>query len=234
MTAGWLEHAATLVANPVVAPVLLCLGFLGLLEEIRTPSFGMAGTAGLLALALFFGSHVVVGLAGVGDLLVFGGGLVLLGIEIFVIPGFGVVGVLGIGGTLAGIYMSLLGASPTTSDYLQAAAVLAFSVLITLLAAWALLRSLPPAARAGGHGIFLPHRGEGGLGLEPERRRAELVGLEGAAITDLRPSGTALFGDERLEVVSGAEWIPAGTPIRIVSAEGYRRVVRPLEAPPPP
>ena len=49
---------------------------------------------------------------------------------------------------------------------------------------------------------------------------------EGVAITSLRPAGVGLFADERVDVVSESEWIEEGTPIRIMSAEGYRHVVR--------
>lgn len=232
-TSGWIEHAATLVATPVVAPFLLCLGFLGLLAEIRTPRFGMAGAAGLLALGLFFASHIAVGLAGVGDVLLVGGGLLLLGVEIFVIPGFGVVGILGALGVLAGTYLSLLGAHPAAGELLRAGLILASAVAVTAVAAWGLLRSLPVDARPGSHGIFLPHRTGGGTELASEGHGGAPVGLEGSAITDLSPSGTALFGEERIEVVSEAGRIPAGTPIRIVAAGGYRRVVCRAEAPGP-
>ena len=57
----------------------------------------------------------------------------------------------------------------------------------------------------------------------------DLVGKLGTAITDLRPSGTALFDDERVDVVSESEWITEGTRVKVVSAEGYRHVVRPIE-----
>jgi membrane-bound serine protease (ClpP class) len=227
---AWMDQAVTLMASPVVAPVLLCLGFLGLLAEIRTPTFGMAGTAGLLALGLFFGSHMLAGLAGVGDIVIVGVGLVLLGLEIFVVPGFRVVGVFGMLVVLAGVYLSLLGPDPSAGDLLRAGFVLSTAVVVTLLIAWALLRSLPPDARAGAGGIFLPHRVASAVGFGPRHRgRGELLGRKGAAITDLRPAGTALFEDERIDVVAESGWIPAGTPIRIVSAEGYRRVVRPLD-----
>ena len=52
----------------------------------------------------------------------------------------------------------------------------------------------------------------------------------GTAITDLRPSGTALFGDERIDVVSESEWITEGTQVRVISAEGYRHIVRAVSA----
>jgi membrane-bound serine protease (ClpP class) len=225
-TLGWMGQAAAFVANPVVAPFLLSLGLLGLLEEIRTPSFGMAGTAGLLALALFFGSQVAVGRAGIGDVLLVGAGLVLLGLEMFVLPGFGLVGILGGLGILAGTYLSLLGSRPVAADFVRAGLVLVSAVALTALTAWTLLRSLPPEARPGGRGIFLPHRGGGGTGLASAGHPTGVVGREGSAITDLSPSGTALFGEERVEVVSESEPIPAGTPVRIVGSGGYRLVVR--------
>jgi membrane-bound serine protease (ClpP class) len=49
------------------------------------------------------------------------------------------------------------------------------------------------------------------------------------ALTDLRPAGTGLFGDERVDVVADSEFISEGEPIRVLSAEGYRCVVRPVK-----
>ncbi|MFW5952117.1 MAG: NfeD family protein, partial [Gemmatimonadota bacterium] len=99
---NWAENAVRFLTHPLVSPFLLSLGFLGLLIEIKTPTFGLAGGAGITALALFFGGHYLVGLAGWEELLLLGAGLVLLAIEVFVVPGFGIFGLLGIGGVLAG------------------------------------------------------------------------------------------------------------------------------------
>ncbi len=55
-----------------------------------------------------------------------------------------------------------------------------------------------------------------------------MLGREGVAMTDLRPAGTVLIGEERVDAVSESEWIEDGTVIRVVSSEGYRLVVRPL------
>ena len=57
------------------------------------------------------------------------------------------------------------------------------------------------------------------------------MGREGEALTDLRPSGTVLIGEERVDAVSESEWIEEGTEVRVVSSEGYRLVVRPLLEP---
>jgi membrane-bound serine protease (ClpP class) len=224
--ANWAEHAVRFFSSPIVAPFLLALGFLGLLVEIKMPHFGMAGVAGLLALSLFFGSHLIVGLAGVGDVIVFGVGLIFLGIEVFLIPGFGVFGVLGVLGVLGGLYLSLMGAFPTTADFARAGLILTTTVLLIAVTAWAMIRTLPHSARLARSGIFLLRRADRAEGYTTAPSRKDLVGVIGKAITDLRPSGTGLFGDERIDVVSEAAWITEGTPIRIISAEGYRHVVR--------
>jgi membrane-bound serine protease (ClpP class) len=225
---NWAERIVRFFSHPIVAPFLLSLGFLGLIAEIKTPSFGMAGIAGLLALALFFGSHLIVGLAGLEDVLVFGAGMVLLGVEVFVIPGFGLFGVLGSVGVVAGLYMALLGGLPTAPDFTRAGMVLTTTILLILVSAWVVIRSLPGSSRLARSGVFLLTRTDRDVGYESAPHRADLVGREGTALTDLRPSGTALIGDERVDVVSESEWIPAGTPVRVVTAEGYRHVVRPV------
>jgi membrane-bound serine protease (ClpP class) len=217
-------------SNPVVAPFLLTLGFLGLITEIKTPSFGMAGAAGLLSLSLFFGSHLIVGLAGLEDLIIFGIGLALLGVEVFLIPGFGLFGIIGALGMLAGLYLAMIGSLPTSADFTRAGLVLSTTVLLIVVTAWVMIRSLPGSSRLAKSGIFLLQRTDHALGYESAAPRRDLVGVVGKAITDLRPSGTGLFGDERIDVVSESEWITEGTPIKIVSAEGYRHVVRPVPA----
>ncbi len=223
---NWAEQIVRFFSHPVVAPFLLSLGFLGLIAEIKTPAFGMAGFAGILSLGLFFGSHLIVGLAGMEDLLVFGAGALLVGVEVFVIPGFGLFGVAGIAALVAGLYMSMLGSLPTASDFGTAGMVLTTTVLLVLVSAWALVRSLPRSSRLAKSGIFLLQRTDRAIGYESAEVRDDLIDSIGTAITDLRPSGTAMFGDERIDVVSESEWIKEGTPVRVISAEGYRHIVR--------
>lgn len=224
---NWAERLVRFLTNPVLTPLLLSLGFLGLLIEVKTPGFGLAGGAGLLSLGLFFGSHYLVGLAGLEELLVLGLGLVLLGIEVFVVPGFGVFGILGILGIVGGIYMSLLGQFSTVVDYTTAAGVIATSIILVLITAWAIVRTLPSNSRLARSGILLGQRTSRETGYLSAAARVELVGLEGTAVTDLRPAGVGIFGDERIDVVAETGWIEEGTPIRIIRAEGYRHVVRP-------
>ena len=223
---NWAERLVRFFSSSLVSPFLLSLGFLGLLIEIRTPTFGLAGTMGLISLGLFFGSNMIVGLAGLEDVLIVGAGLVLLGIEAFIVPGFGIFGVAGVVAILTGLYMSLLGNIPTMPDFTRAAWVLTSSMLLLIGSAWALIRTLPSSSRLAESGIFLLAKTTSATGYESAEVRSDLVGKHGTAITDLRPAGTALIGDERIDVVSESEWISAGTPVKVLSAEGYRHIVR--------
>ncbi|MEE8147707.1 MAG: NfeD family protein, partial [Longimicrobiales bacterium] len=228
MEVNWAERIVRLLSHPVVSPFLLSLGFLGLVIEIKTPGLGLAGGAGLLALSLFFGSHLIIGLAGLEELLIFGAGAVLLAVEVFVIPGIGLFGLLGGAGIVAGLYLSLMGDAAFVDDLARAGWILSTAFFIVLITGWVLLKRLPRSDRLFRAGILLASRTDKEIGYEAALTRPDLVGSEGVAITDLRPSGTGLFQDERLDVVSESEWIEEGTPIRVVSSEGYRHVVRPF------
>ena len=228
MNVNWAERVVRLLSHPVVAPFLLSLGFLGLVIEIKTPGVGLAGAAGILSLSLFFGSHLIIGLAGMEELLIFGGGALLIAFEVLVVPGFGIFGVLGAAGVLAGVYMSMVGNTALAEDLTQAGWVLSTTVAVILVMGWALLKQLPRSQRLFRSGVFLAS-GTEATGQQPALERASLVGSQGVAITDLRPSGVGLFEDERIDIVADSEWISEGTPIRVMSSEGYRHVVRPLD-----
>lgn len=221
---NWAERAVRFLTNPLVAPLLLSLGFLGMLIEIKTPTFGLAGGIGLLCLAAFFGARYLVSLAGLEELLLVSAGIVLIVVEIFVVPGFGVAGGLGAASLLAGTFMSLLGAFPTPGDLMGAAGIIASSILILVALAWAILRHLPYSRSI--TGIFLRSETSRETGYVSAEVREELVGEGGVALTDLRPSGVARIGGERVDVVTEGPWIEEGTPVVVLRAEGYRHVVR--------
>ena len=229
-TVNWAERIVRFFTNPVIAPLLLSLGFLGLLVEIKTAGFGLAGAAGLISLALFFGAHLLIGLAGAEDVILVGVGVVLVLVEILAIPGFGIFGIAGIVALLAGLLMAQIGSLPGRGDLVQAGTVLLASMVLVTMTAWSFLRSLPGSWRLRRSGVFLGESTDRDEGYTSADVRSELVGTEGVAITALRPAGVGLFGDERLDVVSESEWIEEGTRIRIRSAEGYRHVVRAVKS----
>jgi membrane-bound serine protease (ClpP class) len=207
-----------------VSPLLLSLGVLGLMFEIKTGAFGLGGLISLASLGLFFGSSFLLGLAGWEELLLLGLGMIAIAVEVLVLPGFGVAGVLGIVAVAAAIVLAMVGAAPTTADLVQALAVLSASLVITAALAYAWLRHLPNSGRFSG--LFLRGgmaRTEGYISAAP---REDLVGREGVALTDLRPAGTARIGSERVDVVTEGEYVAQGSPVRVIRSEGYRHVVR--------
>ena len=224
---NWAELVVRFLTNPLVSPLLLSLGILGLVFEIKTGAFGLGGLISLASLGLFFGSSFLVGLAGWEEIILLGVGLVAISIEVFVLPGFGAAGILGLVALGAAVTLAMIGTSPTTADVAQAFVVLGASLAITVAVAYAWLRHLPNSGRFAG--LFLrggAHQVDGYIAAAP---RADLVGQDGVAMTDLRPSGTAQIGPERVDVVTEGEYVAQGRTVRVVRSEGYRHVVRGLQ-----
>ena len=223
---NWAENLVRFLTHPMVAPLLLSLGFLGLIAELKAPGLGLAGATGLVCLGLFFGSHYLVGLAGLEEILMLALGVGLIVVEAFVVPGFGVFGITGVLAVLASVYLSLVSSLSTPADFGMAAAILSAAILVVLVGAWAILRSLPKSGRFAKSGLILGEVFNRETGYISAATRPELVGSTGVALTDLRPSGAAQFGEERLDVVTDGEWISAGTAVRVVRSEGYRHIVK--------
>lgn len=228
MRPNWAEKFVRFVTNPMVAPLLLSLGFIGLMLEMKAPGLGLPGALGLTSLGLFFGSHYIIGLAGLEEILLLFLGLGLVAIEAFVVPGFGFFGIGGALSIMASVYLSLVGSLSTQSDFGVAASILSTALIIIIVAAWAIVRSLPRSGRFTKSGLMLGGSTSKETGYISAAIREELIGVTGVAITDLRPAGAAKFGDERIDVVSDSEFISAGTAVKVVRSEGYRAVVIPV------
>ena len=221
---NWAEAVVRFLTNPAVAPLLLSLGFLGILVEVRTPSFGVAGAVGLGALAAFFGAHHLVHLAGLEEILLFGAGVVLIALEILVIPGFGIAGILGTGAVLAAAVLGMVGQFPTFDQVFNAAGLVALSIILVGVTGWALVRRLPNTNRLSG--LLLRDSTSRETGYISAPPREDLVGKVGVTTTDLRPAGVARVGDERIHVVTEGPWLEAGTSVRILEVGSSRVVVR--------
>ncbi|QKY69495.1 nodulation protein NfeD [Lentibacillus sp. CBA3610] len=212
------EHIARFITNPVVVPILLSLASIGLIVELFSPGFGIPGIMGVLALILFFYGHVVAGLAGMEAiiLLILGIGLIIA--ELF-LPG-GIAGLIGVGAIIASLMMS-------GRDIGQMAMSLSIAFIVTIIASVILFKTM-----GGDKGFFrrmvLTDQTSSELGYVSSENRLELIGLEGRTVTPLRPSGSALFGDERLDVVTEGGFIEKDKLVKIVKVEGVRVVVREL------
>jgi len=222
----WAETLVRFLTHPVVSSLLMTVGFLGLLVEIRTPGFAAPGTIGLLSLGLFFWGHWIVQLAGWEELLLVSVGVVLIAIEVFVIPGTTVVGIVGIVALAAGLGMALVGAGATVSAFVSALGRVAISILLAMAGALALLRVLPrlPFGRRLVLATGLP--ADLGYASAPDSDR-HWLGRTGTAVSPLRPAGIAEIDGARVDVVSDGGFIDRGTAIEVTRVDGNRIVVRP-------
>ena len=235
------ENLVRFLTNPIVASLLLSLGALGLLVEVTSAGFGVPGLAGATLLALFFWGHFLAGLAGWEGVALVVVGLALIGVEVFLIPGFGVAGVLGIAAFLGGIFLSLIGEGAASGDFMRAGLVLLATVSLVIVGGWLAIVYLPqnrpwrglglPATLPAGPGIDAPEgrsrrSRRGAAARRGESQPGALDGARGVAISDLHPAGVANIDGRRVDVVTEGGYIASGTAIEIIADEGYRRVVR--------
>ncbi len=140
-------------------------------------------------------------------------GFACVAIEVFVIPGFGFIGILGAVLLVGDIVYTWVALGP-----IAGIVVLAASLGCTVASVWIMMNT-----RVGRR--FKLERSLKGSASAVSVGRANLVGREGVAVTILRPSGVALIDDERIDVTADGEFIEKGTRIRVVEVDGPRIVV---------
>ena len=224
---NWAENVVRFLTHPVVSSLLITLAILGIILELRTPGFGIPGGVGLASLGLFFWGHWLVQLVGWEELLLGLAGIVLLAIEVLVIPGFGIAGVLGIGAIIASLVLSMVGTGFTAAVVLAAAGRVVLALLVALVASLVALRYLPrlPFGRR-----LVLQRGlpaAEGYASAPETD-AQWLGRIGRTSTPLRPAGIANIDGHRVDVVSDGEHVDAGQKVQVTRVDGNRVVVRHL------
>jgi membrane-bound serine protease (ClpP class) len=226
---NWAEDVVRFLNNPIISSILIMIGFFGLLAEIKSPGWGLPGTAGLVALALFFGSAYILQLASVIEILLFIIGLGLILLEVFVIPGFGVAGISGIILVIVSLFLSLVGEDPFLDMQAVSMAIIQLSValLLSLVFIFLLAKYLPKS------NIFkkfiLSEEEKSVAGYTSRKDAKELLGAKGVSLTTLRPAGTAEINGKRVDVVTDSEYIERGKEIEVVEVQGMRIVVREIK-----
>lgn len=224
---NWSELFVRFLTNPVVASLLTTFGFLGILFELQSPGWGIPGIVGLVCLFLSLSASFIARLATMNDILIILAGVALLIIEIIIIPGFGFAGIGGILLILWGLYELLLPDTPIGPE-------------IEIMAMWGFIIGIVGSI----FGLFLLFKlmiktsfwqkltspGVGGVeaGYSASGGWENLVGQEGTAQSDLRPSGWITVKDQRLFVVTEGDFIEKECKVKIHSVDGNRVVVRKL------
>jgi membrane-bound serine protease (ClpP class) len=227
------ESLARFITGSLITVLLLLGGLAGIYFEIRTPGFGFPGILGLSLLAVFFFGHNVAGLAGYEVIVLFIVGLILLSIELFFTPDFGL---LGAGGIVCIVlsFILAMGKGPLFNpqtilhpNYFRAVSIFGvtlagFLILILVTYRAIFTRSSPLYGR-----FVLTAEEKRKAGFESaETGISGLAGSRGEALTKLRPAGKALIDGRPVDVVSLGEFIDRGEGIKVVTVDGNRVVVR--------
>ncbi|MDD5063352.1 MAG: NfeD family protein [Phycisphaerae bacterium] len=239
---SWSEEMVRWLNSPAVMGVLVMLALLGVYIEFNTPGVGLPGLAAVICFAIIIGSKYLVGMANWVEVALFVIGLLLLMIEIFVLPGFGVVGFLGIIFILAGLFGMLVKNPPDKMPWPQTqldwqlfndgVLGLVFGFVGFAVLAWILTRYLPKLQFLSGL-ILIPTAAQQGGGVKvsmtapPDEKNAGVnVGDIGEVVSTLRPAGKAKFGYAIVDVLAEAEFLDRGTKVEIIEIHGNRVVVR--------
>ena len=245
---NWSEILADFLSSPIIRTVLMILIALGAYAEFNAPGHFVGGAVALVALIIFLGAPYLTGLADFWEILLVLVGVILLAVEIFVIPGFGVVGIIGIILVLIGLIATFVPAEPgpviiprlpATWQGLKVGVEVVFGGLaLSLIGMWLLNRFLPkiPGAR----GLILPAGSPAGVSrfglssssvggvFETDSHGVVRLGDCGKTLTRLRPAGKALINGRRMDVIAQGEMIDEGRMVEVVEIEGVRIVVREL------
>ncbi|MBT3346054.1 MAG: nodulation protein NfeD [Gemmatimonadetes bacterium] len=225
---NWAEHVVRLLTHPVVTSILLAVAFFGMMAEVKTPGWGLGGSMALIALAIFFGSHLIVHLANWEELALFGIGLLLLFVEIALIPGFGLAGLAGFLCMIASILLTRLPSFDfwSVEDISIVVGQFSLSLIGAIIVASFVLKSLPKVAAFNRLILGSETKAADGYVSAPTEDDETLVGQTGVTVSELRPVGIGSFDGRRLDIIADGEFIEAQRLVKIVSAHGARIVVR--------
>jgi membrane-bound serine protease (ClpP class) len=243
----WSERMVSWLNSAPVMGILVAVALLGLYMELSAPGVSLPRALAVICFIIIVFSKYLTGLANWVEIILLLAGIVLLLIEFFILPGFGIAGVLGIVFIVMGLFGMMLRNPPgqmpwptNTADWTslrQGVYGLAIGIAGFIVGVSILSRYLPkikflsglmlaPTASPLGGGQTHPS-----MTAPPESAEGGVeVGLVGVTITKLRPSGKAKFGDAVVDVVAMAEFLDAGVNVQIAEVHGNRVVVRPVDS----
>lgn len=234
---GW-EGFAMWLNSPLIRGILLVIVMIGAYMEFQSPGLILPGVTALIALVVFLAAPYAAGLASIWTIIVFVIGAVLLAVEIFVIPGFGIAGILGILLIVVALLASFVPAEPeaptfslpslqgTWDGLITGLKVLIGSIVISMVGMVLVARYLPRSRMVAG--VISANPQGTTMALSDAHPDVAQVGDVGVVTGDLRPGGQARFGQEVVDVQSQGEYIEAGRRVQVIRRAGMTIVVEPL------
>jgi Membrane-bound serine protease (ClpP class) len=217
---NWSEGLVKFIS--LIAPFLLMIGFASLYIEYKTPGLIVPGIIGALCLGLVFFGQYMVGLGTYTELLLIILGVVLLGLEIFVLPGLAIAGIVGTASIIIGIILSFQDfVIPSPSMPWQAKEMtgnigkVIGSFFVAFIGGISFIRFALPSFSKVVKGPYLE------ASLKSSHADSEAIigvneGDEGVVVMPLRPSGRVSIGSRTFDVVTEGGFIEKGAQITVI------------------
>jgi membrane-bound serine protease (ClpP class) len=223
----WAESVLRFLSNPVISSILMLMMLGGLYFELQSPGIGFPGIVSAIGTMLFFAPLYIMGLAQSWEIVLFFIGVLLILVEVFVIPGFGVSGLIGITLIIVSMATSLIGnvglSFPELHQISQAIWTMAITLILGIGLVASMIRYMPENKLFSK--LILTDATDREHGYISSDSKDDLIGLEGVAMTSLRPAGTVLIEDKRIDVVSVGDFIEKGARIKVVDTTSSRVMV---------
>jgi membrane-bound serine protease (ClpP class) len=219
-----IDRIISFFLSPAISGILILIIIGGIYFELQTPGVGFPILASIVATLLYFTPYYLNGLAENWEILIFFVGIILLAIEFFVIPGFGIFGVAGIVLILGGLVLGMLPNEDFNFDFVPASQLFGalLTVILAALASVGLVFWLTPKINQWGafRNITLATTQDRSAGYTSSFYSNELKGKTGIVHSRLRPSGKVEIEGELYDAYSRGEFLDQGEKIVVISTEG--------------
>jgi membrane-bound serine protease (ClpP class) len=219
------------LTSPLISGVLIMLIVGGLYFELQSPGIGFPLGAAILGAILYFAPLYIEGLVENWEIILFFVGIVLLAIELFVVPGFGFFGISGIVIILLSLALAMVGNDgfnftiPDVTAIIHALIVVSFSSLIGIVASYYLSKKLFATNSMLNLSLATTQKREDGFGIEVETY-SNVVGQDGTAYTDLRPSGKVKISNQIYDAIAVSGYISKNEKVVVMDYSNAQLIVK--------
>jgi membrane-bound serine protease (ClpP class) len=221
-----LDKVINFLIHPLVSGILIMLILGGIYFELQTPGVGFPILAAITAALFYFAPLYLEGLASHWEVLIFIIGLVLLAVEIFALPGFGVAGILGIVFIISGLAFAMVGndgpdfTGVPANEITYAFLIVIIAFFISISSSVYLGAKLLTNKGTIGNTLALNTVQDTSAGYSSANMiMKELLGKTGVAFTMLRPSGKVEIDDEIYDATALTGYIEKGVSVKVVKYE---------------